>query len=214
MFSESAEFLDGAADAPERELELKGSTVFSQRGVLTKFAGVSAALVAFFAAPAPASAAATAFPDLAFHLYNPSQSYRCAQSAYPSYVGALTLQTCNNIAYDNPQFFFAYETGANTELVLLYAPGHSKCLFDSGTAVSTKDCTGSANSHWLSVGKTLRNVATGKCLSANSAGQVYPAACDGAINRDWELTTFVYPPISTATRKATEDRRAELAATR
>ena len=178
--------------------------MIDQRGTLARFLAASAAFAAAIAVagpPAPAAAAvpsaatqvaAAAFPADSFRLENPSQQARCATPKQPSYNGALTLKTCDDVA----QYFFSFDWAAGeTELLPLYGEagdGYPKCLAaNTSNQVYTETCTDTSNEFWQLVGKTVKNKLTGKCLSGNSAGAVYTETCDGAVNRNWAFPTSV-----------------------
>lgn len=204
---------------------MEGFALIHQRGALARFSVVSVAFIAALVsvgAPGPAAAAsssattrlAEAFPDDSFLIQNPSQQARCVMPTTPSFVGPLTLQLCGNL----DEYFFSFTYDGLTDLLPLWgttADGYVKCLVtDTTNVVSTKNCADeSANTNWQLVGKTIRYAPTGKCLSANSAGAVYMATCDGAVNRDWDLPTSFAPASSEAARAAREARRAEVAGT-
>jgi hypothetical protein len=187
------------------------------------FAMASAALVAaltFVGAPVPAAAAtstaatqvADGFPTHSFLLKNPYQQGRCVMPTTPSFVGPLTLQTCGDLYQD----FYAFTWEGETELWPLWgdtAGGYVKCVVaDSSNKVYTKNCKDVPDNFWQVVGKTVKHKQTGKCLSANSAGAVYMATCNGAANLNWEFpTTSVSVAESRAVHAAREARRAELA---
>jgi hypothetical protein len=202
---------------------MEGFALTNQRGIQKTFAVASAAAVAAlasFGAPAPAAAAtstaamqvADAFPTDSFFLRNPSQQGRCVMPTTPSFVGPLTLQTCGDL----DQYFYTFTWEGETELKPLWgstADGYSKCLVaDASNKVHTKSCKDVPDNFWQVVGKTVKHKVTGKCLSANNAGAVYVATCDGAINRNWEFPTSLSTAVSGSVHAAREARRAELAA--
>jgi hypothetical protein len=132
----------------------------------------------------------------------------------PSYVGEVSLQTCGEIE----GLYIAFVYGGKTQLLSLYgqtADGYIKCLAADKTLTAySKTCNDTADTYWELVGKTVKNTATNRCLSANAAGEVYVALCDGAINRDWEFPGFISAADSDAVRAIIEARRAQLAAGR
>jgi hypothetical protein len=195
--------------------------LINQRGIRKTFAVASAAFVAalaFVAAPVPAGAAtstaatqvADAFPTDSFFLKNPSQQGRCVMPTVPSFVGPLTLQPCGNL----DQYFYTFTWEGETELKPLWgstADGYTKCMVaDASNKVYTKICKDVPDNFWYVAGQTVRHKLTGKCLSANNAGAVYMATCDGAINRNWEFPTSLSAAASGAVHAAVEARRAEL----